>query len=64
MARGNLTFKQSDMTRAIRAVRAAGCEVAQVRVDRDGSLVVILGEPQAANDNGASTTNEWEGARL
>jgi tRNA(Arg) A34 adenosine deaminase TadA len=45
-------FTQRDMTRAVRAVAAAGMPVAQVMVDKDGRIVVTVGEARkAAADN-------------
>lgn len=51
-------FKQRDMTRAVRAVIAAGVEVARVEVDNDGRIVVF-----AKHDSqcGASP-NPWDEA--
>jgi hypothetical protein len=40
MARGPTTFRQRDMAAAIRAARAAGCEVARVEVDRTGKIII------------------------
>jgi hypothetical protein len=51
MSRGARTFRQADVTRAVRAVRAAGEQVARVEVDRDGKIVVIVGN---GNENGSS----------
>jgi predicted type IV restriction endonuclease len=52
------TFKQSDVTKAVKAVVAAGVQVAQVIVDKDGRIVVIVCEPgKAEADTGA---NEWD----
>ena len=45
MARSPLTFRQGDVTRAVRAVVAAGKSVAKVRVERDGAIIVIIGDP-------------------
>jgi hypothetical protein len=45
MARGRLTFKQADMTRAMRAATAAGIQVARVEVDNAGKIVIIVGKP-------------------
>ena len=39
------TFRQADVTRAVRAVVAAGCEVRRVEIDRDGKIVLIMIEP-------------------
>jgi hypothetical protein len=44
VSRSPHTFRQGDLTRAIKAVRAAGVPVAKVEVDRDGKIVVIIGD--------------------
>jgi hypothetical protein len=36
-------FKKSDVTRATKAVRAAGLEIARVEVAQDGSIIVVPG---------------------
>ena len=45
MSRAPQTFRQRDLTRAVRAVTAAGMSVAKVEVDKDGRIVVVVGEP-------------------
>ena len=52
-------FRQRDVTRAVKAVAAAGVTVAKVEVDKDGKIVVVVGEP---SQNRLSTTggNEWD----
>lgn len=57
MARGVLTFRQADVTRAVKAVVAAGVEVARVEVDKDGRISVVAGKP--ASDQGGGG-NEWD----
>ena len=47
MARGPCTFRQTDVTRAVKAVRAAGVEVAKVVVDKDGKIIVVTGKLDA-----------------
>jgi hypothetical protein len=47
MARGPLTFKQLDVTRALKAARAAGENVHKVEIDRDGKIVLTIGKPEA-----------------
>jgi len=42
MGRGALSFRQTDVIRAVRAVLAAGQQVARVEVDRTGKIIVIL----------------------
>ena len=45
MARGPLTFKQRDLTAAVKAVAAAGYEVARVQVSRAGDIIVEIVKP-------------------
>ena len=47
MPRGRLTFKQRDVTAAVKAVADAGFHVARVEVDREGKIAVYTGPPQA-----------------
>jgi len=57
MARGHLTFRQSDVTRAVKAVVAAGVQVARVEVDKDGRISVVAGKPVSDEGRGE---NEWD----
>jgi hypothetical protein len=62
MARAPLTFRQTDVTRAVKAVVAAGVEVARVEVDKDGRIVVVAGKqmPNGVGEGGS----EWDSAEL
>jgi hypothetical protein len=57
MAHGPATFKETDLTRALRAARKAGADVERVEVGRDGRIVLVLknGDKVSAT----SGTNEW-----
>jgi hypothetical protein len=44
MPRGQCSFRQGDVTRAIRAAGAAGREVRRIEIDRDGKIVLVLVE--------------------
>jgi imidazolonepropionase-like amidohydrolase len=57
MARANCTFRQRDVTAAVKAARAAGVEVARIEVDKDGKIVVIAGKPL---EQPGKQTNEWD----
>jgi hypothetical protein len=51
-------FKKTDVTRATRAVLAAGLEIARVEVGKDGSIVVVPGKPSEGSHGEAS--NPWD----
>jgi hypothetical protein len=58
--RGPSTFKQNDITRALKAALAAGIDVAGVEIDRDGKIRVIVGKPQLSQDDAAANAyDEW-----
>lgn len=47
------TFRRSDLTRAVKAVKAAGEEIARVEIDPYGKIVIITGkgtDTRQAND--------------
>jgi hypothetical protein len=56
MARARCTFRKRDLTAALEAVVAAGCEVARAEIDPAGKIVVVIGTP--ADD--AKGRNEWD----
>jgi hypothetical protein len=53
MSRGNSSFRQADVTRAVKGLVAAGFEVARVEVDKDGKIIVVPGKPAASMDDKA-----------
>lgn len=55
MSRGACTFRQSDLTKALKAAQAAGIKIARYEVDRDGKIVVISGKPDT--DTAQDTAN-------
>jgi hypothetical protein len=59
MARGPCTFKQQDVTRALRAAVAAGVEVQRFEIDKDGKIVVVTGKSQEPVAEGRGE-NEWD----
>jgi hypothetical protein len=39
-------FKKSDVTRATKAVLAAGLDIARVEIAKDGAIIVVPGKPE------------------
>jgi len=44
MARAPSTFRQQDVTRALKAVAAAGVGIARVEIDKAGKIIIITDE--------------------
>jgi hypothetical protein len=60
MPRDRLTFRQRDVTAAIKAVEAAGHQVIRVSINQDGSIVVELASSVASGATPAPEPNEWD----
>ena len=56
MGHGRSTFKETDLTRALRAARKAGVDVERVEVGRDGRIVLVLKN----GDKVFTERNEWD----
>ena len=48
MARSPLTFRQQDVTRAVKAVTTAGMPVVRVEIDRLGKIVIVTAADEAS----------------
>jgi hypothetical protein len=59
MARAPSTFRQQDVTRAVKAVAAAGVHIARVEIDKSGKIVIITADTTDRPD-GMTETNEWD----
>lgn len=55
------TFRETDVKRAVKAVRAAGVEIARVEFKRDGGFSVVPGKPIEGED-ASGEHNEWDDA--
>jgi hypothetical protein len=49
MARTPSTFRQRDLTAAVKAMVAAGQKVARVELDKDGRIVLMVADPDTAS---------------
>ena len=54
MTRAPATFRQSDITRAIRAARAAGVENVRVDITKNGKISIVVG------GEAPKEPNEWD----
>lgn len=48
--RGPASFRQSDVTRAIKATQKAGVALARVEIGRDGKIILVTGAEAAPDD--------------
>ena len=58
MGHGRCTFREVDLTRALRAAKKAGADVARAEVTRDGKIVLVLKNDGEARS--ISERNEWD----
>ena len=54
------TFKQGDLTKALRAVQRAGLHVAGYKINPQGEIEVVIGKPQAQDSGEGRKGNEWD----
>jgi hypothetical protein len=59
MARAPCTFRRTDVTRAVKAVVAAGVHIARVEIDRAGKIVIIAAEVTEQSGK-TREVNEWD----
>lgn len=60
MARPKSLFTQTDVSRAIRAARAAGEERFAIKIDKTGEIRILVGISGETNEPGASQVEEDE----
>lgn len=60
MSRGQQTFKQSDVTKALKAAVKAGIAVERVEIDKYGKIVVVTARPEDAVSGEKPGKNEWD----
>jgi hypothetical protein len=60
MSKGMQIFKQTDLLRAIRTSQKAGLSIARVEIDRDGKIVVVVGEGKSTDEKRMTNANPWD----
>ena len=58
-ARTPSTFRQQDVTRAVKAVAAAGVGIAKVEIDKAGKIIIIALGVERSGEGGGEA-NEWD----
>ena len=61
MSRGNQTFRQGDITKALKGAQNAGIEVQRVEIEKGGKIVVFAGKPDQRREG--RSANEWDDVR-
>lgn len=59
MSRGPQTFKQGDLTKALKAAANAGISVKRFEIDRDGKIIVVTD----GSIPSVHAENEWDKVR-
>jgi hypothetical protein len=59
MPRARCTFRQRDVTAALKAAQAAGVPVRGVKISPAGDIVVVIGRAPA-QDFSTADRNEWD----
>jgi hypothetical protein len=64
MSRVPSTFRQADVTRAVKAVIAAGVDIARIEIDAAGKIVIVTGKPSKVSATSSNDLDrelvEWE----
>ena len=61
MSRSQQTFKQRDVTKALKATVKAGIAVGRVEIDKDGKIVIVTARREDAANTEKPGKNEWDG---
>jgi hypothetical protein len=62
MARARSAFRQQDVTRAVKAVAAAGVEIARIEIDKAGKIIIVslVGVATEPHSDLDKELQEWE----
>ena len=59
MASAPSTFRQRDVTRAVKAVTKAGVNIRRVEIDRAGKIAIITGSETSPQDEISNSLDQW-----
>jgi hypothetical protein len=62
MARAPSIFRQQDVTRAVKAVSAAGVHIAKVEIDKSGKITIITADAPGVAPTQEGGDNPWDQA--
>ena len=60
MTRAPATFRQQDVTKAVKAVAVAGVHIARVEIDKAGKIVIITTDATENQSGESAEVNEWD----
>jgi hypothetical protein len=58
MSRARSTFRQQDLTKAVKAVAVAGVDIRRIEIEPGGKIVIIVGNGELEPDR--QEGNEWD----
>ena len=58
MTRPPSTFRQQDVTRAVKAVTAVGVDIARIEIDKAGKIVIVTTNGTQVGES--AEENEWD----
>ena len=61
MSRGQQTFKQRDVTKALKAAVKAGIAIERFEIDKNGKIIIVTAKAEDAVDVNYPEKNEWDG---
>ena len=61
MSRSQQTFKQCDVTKALKATVKAGIAVERIEIEKTGTIVIVTKQPYDTESCGKEGNNEWDG---